>query len=215
MIETLGYLAVVIVVAAGIGSLVSSAFSDYKLSKASLQINDLASAIIKASAADDGYDDVVTKINKCISQTKAKTTSENEKDEITAKDDTVDARECRIIPSTYRVSAGKMYHAFGGEVTIGITDENDYSTGTSEKLTITFAGLNKKQCVELAMKDWLSNKLVDLYAIEINEHSWYWNTYGEDGTNPLPIRRSVVAGTGEDNGQCSSKKSNTIMWIFN
>lgn len=195
MIETLGYIAVVMVVAAGIGNLVASAYSDYKLSKASLQLGELVSAIVKASAADEGYEEVVEMIEKCETR--------NPEEE-----------GCRLIPSTYRIDKGIKYHAFGGVVTVGTTKEDEYSTGTEKKLTITFAGLNKKQCVELAMKDWIGNKLADLYAIKINYNLWYWKAY-ENDQNELPVKRSKVAGVSDNDGQCKNNIGNSIMWVFN
>ena len=193
MIETLGYLAVVMIVVGAIGNLISNAFSDYKQSKASLQLGDLVSAIVKASAADEDYTDVVEMIKKC--------NSPNSKME-----------GCRLIPSTYRVAGGKIYHAFGGEVAVGT--QSGYASGVEDKLVITFSGLNKKQCVEMSMKDWVSNKLADLYAIKINNNLWYWEAY-ENDQNKLPVTRDKVAGVGENSGQCENKKTNAIMWVFN
>ena len=200
MIETLGYIAVVMVVAAGIGNLVASAYSDYKLSKASLQLGELVSGIVKASAADADYEDVVNKVNKyCIKKTLKLPKGMSSFCSMTSSYRTITGKEC-------------MNHAFGGEACVAITNEGQ--TGTNNKLAITFAGLNKKQCVELAMKDWVGNKLADLYAIKINNNYWYWKVY-ENDQNELPVKRSKVAGIKDNDGQCKNSIGNSIMWVFN
>ena len=119
--------------------------------------------------------------------------------------DVVDNKEeLNLIPSSYKNVDGHYYHIFGGEMNVDGT----------EQLTITYDNLSKKQCVELALKDWENNRNVDLYAIIINDTSWYWPVYTSNVENSLPVKRSSVAGTGENNGQCRGD-NNTIKWIFN
>lgn len=186
MVEMMGYMAVVLTVVAAIGNLVSHAYDEFKYSKASMQVSDLAAAIVRSSAVDTDYSSVTGMVG-----------SVNDKGK-------------QIIPKSFRVVGNKIYHAFGGEVNVGVM------SGDATKFFIRFTKLKRKQCIELAMKEWQNNQSVDLYQIAVNSHYWYWSVYSDvsssDGT--LPIKRSAVAGTGSGNGQCSDN-NNTIMWVFN
>ncbi|MBR3662563.1 MAG: hypothetical protein IKN67_04715 [Alphaproteobacteria bacterium] len=182
MVEVMGYMVVVMLLAAGLGKIVAGAYGEYKFSKASLQLSDYAVAITKAAAIDATYEDVIQKINSGDSEAK------------------------KLLPSSYRVNSNKVRHAFGGEVTVGTYD--------ADKFYITFSGLEKDQCIELAMKDWINNRIVDLYTIKVNDDIWYWPIY-HAGDNALPITYAKVAGTTDDNGQCTDGDENSIMWVFN
>lgn len=194
MVEMMGYIAVVMAITVSVGYIISKVFGDYKYSKASLQLSDLANSITKAGSIEPNYADIVTMIN-------AKNNDEGKK----------------MIPSTYRVNDSgtgrKIYHAFGGLVTIG------HPNGDTLKFSIKFDNLNRNQCIELAMKDWLQNKYADLYSITVNTASWYWPAYhSASGTDKvLPIKRSAVAGVNaaSNDGVCSDATSNSIMWVFN
>ena len=63
MIEMMGYIAVVMAVTMGIGHMISSAYGDYKFSKANMQITDLANAISKAGAIEENYSLIIDMIN--------------------------------------------------------------------------------------------------------------------------------------------------------
>ena len=194
MIEMMGYIAVVMTLTVSIGYIISKAYGDYKYSKASLQLTDLANSITKAGAIEANYADIVTMIN------------------------TKDNKEgFNMIPSTYRVKDSEggrtIHHAFGGSVTIG------HPGSDTTKFAVTFNNLSRNQCIELAMKDWLQNKYADLYSITVNTASWYWPAYhSASGTDKvLPIKRSAVAGVNaaSNDGVCSDATSNSIMWVFN
>ena len=187
MIEVMGYMAAVMAVIAGVSKIITGSYNQYKLSKASIQVSDLASVIVKASTIDPNYDDTVDAI----------------------KQDTNKGR--RLLPSSFKMDNDKkIYHAFGGEATLGILND---------KFTITFTGLTREQCIELGMKEWINNKIVDLYGIDINGNQWAWPIYADttSGISALPTKRSALAGKDlNDNGQCNKPgKSNSIMWIFN
>lgn len=214
MVEMMGYMAVAISLVASVGHLVAKAFDDYKYSKAYIQLTDLVDSIVQAAAIDADYQEVVKMMNG--ESVDAKKNAEGQK----------------MIPSSYRRIGKTLYHAFGGKVTISlppvdgaidlgeaINDAED-ETAHSDKLAITFEGLNRKQCIEMSLKDWNNNKNIDLYAIIINSTNyWYWPAYTSfSGTtdNTLPVTRVAVAGTGDsDEGQCNRDKNNSIMWIFN
>lgn len=187
MIEVMGYMAAVMAVIAGVSKIITGSYNQYKLSKASIQVSDLASVIVKASTIDPDYDDIIKSI----------------------KDGTKEGR--RLLPTSFKMNESKkIYHAFGGEATLGILND---------KFTITFTGLTREQCIELGMKEWINNKIVDLYGIDINGNQWAWPIYADttSGISALPTKRSALAGKDlNDNGQCNKPgKSNSIMWIFN
>ncbi len=187
MIEVMGYMAAVMAVIAGVSKIITGSYNQYKLSKASIQVSDLASVIVKASTIDPNYDDTVDAIKQGTNKGR------------------------RLLPSSFKMDSNKkIYHAFGGETTLGILND---------KFTITFTGLTREQCIELGMKEWINNKIVDLYGIDINGNKWAWPIYADttSGISALPTKRSALAGKNlNDEGQCNkSGKSNSIMWIFN
>lgn len=187
MIEVMGYMAAVMAVIAGVSKIITGSYNQYKLSKASIQVSDLASVIVKASTVDPNYNDTVDAIKKGTDIGR------------------------RLLPSSFKMDSNKkIYHAFGGETTLGILND---------KFTITFTGLTREQCIELGMKEWINNKIVDLYGIDINGNKWTWPIYADttSGISALPTKRSALAGKDlNDEGQCNKPgKSNSIMWIFN
>lgn len=187
MIEVMGYMAAVMAVIAGVSKIITGSYNQYKLSKASIQVSDLASVIVKASTVDPNYNDTVDAIKKGTDIGR------------------------RLLPSSFKMDNNKkIYHAFGGEATLGILND---------KFTITFTGLTREQCIELGMKEWINNKIVDLYGIDINGNQWAWPIYADttSGISALPTKRSALAGKDlNDEGQCNKTgKSNSIMWIFN
>ncbi len=218
MIEMMGYLMVVMGVIIAIGKIVSSAFDNHKYSTASLQLTELVGAMVRSSAIDVDYTEVVDKVNgKC------------------EKDSTTVTVECAktIVPNTYRVVPGSnkvsIYHAFGGKVDVNIYNNDP------EKFFVTFKNLSKKQCVELALKDWRRNQYADLYAVIVNKtKAWYWPAYGgENGSTvgatsgnctgssnsvcALPVSRVMLTGKnkGDSNAQCNDDRDNEVTWIFN
>lgn len=201
MIEVMGYMAAVMAVIAGVSKIITGSYNQYKLSKASIQVSDLASVIVKASTVDPNYNDTV--------------------DAIKNGTDT----GLRLLPSSFKMDNKKIYHAFGGEVTLGHPPyENEHNNEHNtccdlNKFYIKFENLTREQCIELGMKEWINNKIVDLYGININGNKWTWPIYADttSGISALPTKRSALAGKDlNDEGQCNQPgKGNFIMWIFN
>ena len=194
MVEMIGYMAVVIAVVMSVGHIVSSAFEEHKYSQATIQLSELAGAITKASAIDPDYSEVIGKITPTI---------------------TDEGR--RILPSSFSINNNTITHAFGGEVKLGLGEG-----GENNVFYIEYDGLDRKPCIELAMKDWTKNTVINLKAIIINQNNqWYWPSYFVEGANELPVTRDAVAGV-ENWGQCctdpdnenSKCKDNTIRWLF-
>ena len=59
MVEVMGYMAAVMAIVAGISKLITGAYSEYKISKASVQLADLAGSILKSSTVDVNYENIV------------------------------------------------------------------------------------------------------------------------------------------------------------
>ena len=201
MVEMMGYMFVVLTVVVAIGNLVTNVFEEHKYSRASIQLTDLVGIIVKAAAIDPDYKDVVNMING------------------TSDDANKNAEGKKMIPYSFRIvsDGGKniLYHVFGGEakITLNPLDEED----GDNKFGITFTGLTRKQCMELAIKDWQKNQYADLYAVKINSNDvWYWPVYKASPINSLPITRAKLTGTtAEDMGLCSENgKKNQVMWVF-
>lgn len=202
MIEMMGYLMVAMGVIIAMGKIVSSAFDNHKYSTASLQLSELVGAMVRSSAIDVDYTEVVEKVQQ---------------------------GNRTLIPNTFRVAGTSIYHAFGGKVDVGLYDNNP------EKFFIRYNNLSKKQCVELALKDWRKNQYADLFAVVVNRKSyWYWQAYGNadgnainvtsgsctGGSNPtcaLPVSRVMLTGKNknDNNAQCKDNRENEVMWIFN
>ena len=197
MVEMMGYMAVMLALITMIGRIVTNAFDEYKYSKASLQLTDLADAIARAAAVEPNYSDIVKMVNG------------------THEDAAKNQQGLKIIPGTFRLVGRKILHAFGGEVKVDLPPSE---IGGNDKFAIKMEGLKKRQCVEMAMKDWSKNQNVDLYAVIINKTNyWYWPVYSGEVDNVLPVTRVKLTGTGEvgSTAQCSKEKDNDIIWVFN
>lgn len=216
MVEIMGYMVVSMFLVAGISKVVSGAYSEYKISQGSLQIADFAGTIAKASAADANYLEIVKVINGTFSS-----------DTETAK--LQKAERLRLIPKSYRLVDNTIYNTFGGEVRVSVpSDENNPvkdelgSDHPGDQFAIQFLGLDRDQCIALMTKDWMNNRVVDLYAIVLSSGGtntyWYWPIYqpSATGDKTLPVKMADVAGTGSgtnSNGLCGDE--NNIMWVFN
>ncbi|MBQ9271577.1 MAG: hypothetical protein IJ218_04875 [Alphaproteobacteria bacterium] len=218
MVEMMGYLMVMMSVIVAIGKIVTAAFNNHRYSTATTQLTELATSMVKAAALDVDYRFVIDDIN-----------GDN---------------KMNIIPSSFRIAGKKIFHVFGGEVKVGnspfqecagVTDNDGNCSGEYkervDQFQIQYTKLNKKQCVELAMKNWQKNQYTDLYAMDINGHTWFWIAYGDEKggavklaestcssdakTCAFPVSRARLSGTGgNDVGQCA-ESNNTITWVFN
>lgn len=201
MIEMLGFMSVAMVLMASVSKLIMNAYGQYKMSTASIQISDLAGVITKAAALDVDYKETVNKINSG------------------------DEEYRKLIPSSFRIRNSSdrinIFHVFGGKVEIGLGPDAASGGPDATKLSIKFYGLTRTQCIELAMKDWINNKVASLDTVVVNENNyWYWPVYHErdDTSFELPVYRSAVAGIGDaedEKGQCNKERGNTITWVFN
>ena len=212
MVEMMGYLAVVMSVVVAIGRIVSSAFDTHRYSTATLQVAELATSIVKAGAIDVDYREILADING----------SGNENGAEGAKGE----NKMNLIPSSFRRAGNKIFHVFGGTVTVGCSLFDSTTTGEEtckgkriDQFSITFDHLSKKQCTELAMKNWQANKYIDLFALRVNSTIWFWPAYGSEdassGSYVFPVKRATLTGTDDDNAVCQSGDVNTLTWVFN
>ena len=210
MVEIMGYMVVSMFLVAGIAKVISGAYSEYKISQGSLQIADFAGTIAKASAADANYLEIVNVINGTFSS-----------DTETAK--LQKAERLRLIPKSYRLVENTIYNTFGGEVRVSVPSSDDLTSDhPGDQFAIQFLGLDRDQCIALMTKEWMNNRVVDLYAIILSSGGtntyWYWPIYqpATTGDKTLPVKMADVAGTGANenaNGLCGD--DNNIMWVFN
>ena len=199
MVEMMGYLMVTMSLIVAIGSIVSSAFDNHKYSVASLQLGELVGGIVKSSAIDVDYTQVINNIN---------------------------AGKREFIPNTFRVVGTKIYHAFGGEVSVGTcaSTTSEFCKDREDKFFVVYDNLSRKQCIELALKDWSKNQYADLYALIIGSNVWYWQAYGtgdlksssgSGNVKAFQVQRSQLTGTSDtDTGACANS-GNKIIWVFN
>ena len=204
MVEMMGYLAIMMSIIVAIGKIVSNAFDTHKYSTASLQLAELVSSIVKAGAIDVDYGEIITDIKG----------GEN---------------KLNLIPSSYRRAGNKVFHVFGGEVKVDcslIADSGNDKAPCSgyrvDQFSVTFDHLSKKQCIELAMKNWGGNQYVDLFALKVNDTFWFWPAYGTDSGDDVtsankifPVKRALLTGTTDSNAVCKPSDDNVITWVFN
>lgn len=212
MVEVMGYMVVGMFLIAGVAKVVTSAYGEYKLSQASMQISDFAGTIVKASAADASYTEIVNIINGKSPDGTGSTQTDLQKKE-----------RKRLIPRSYRLvgegTSSKLYNVFGNEVKISVPSD-DFSDHPGDQFAIQFMSLDRDQCITLMSKEWTNNRVVDLYAIVLNgSHYWFWPVYhpiAESNEHALPVKMADVAGTGSGtnaDGLCANE--NNIMWVFN
>lgn len=236
MVEMMGYLAIMITVVIAMGKIVSAVFDNHRYSTATLQLTELATSIVKAAAIDVDYRCVLANFNadgtnssgdECADFQCTVANGGYTHSGLTATGDAM-----HLLPPSFRLAGKKIFHVFGGEVGICESPIEDEDGARYDQFSITFTKLSKKQCVELAMKNWQSNQYVDLYAMLINgQYWWFWNAYGDDegeavsvaegncgGTSntvcSFPVKRSILTGV-SGAGQCLDSDDNTITWVFN
>ena len=196
MVEVMGYMVVSMFLIAGVAKIVAGAYGEYKLSQAVIQLSDLAGVIVRVSAADSSYEATVNLLRSGSAEAK------------------------RLVPKSYRYdsSAGKIYNVFGGEVQISVPINPIRTDHGGDQFAIQYFGLDKEQCIALMTKEWINNRVVDLYAIALNNSNyWFWPIYHPDqylAEHTLPVQVIEVAGTGDGDGLCA-ESNNNILWVFN
>ena len=212
MVEMMGYLAVMMAVVIAIGRIVTNAFDTHRYSTATLQLTELATSIVKAGAIDVDYREILQDIN-----------GEGNENGLNGANG---ENKMNLIPSSFRRAGNKIYHVFGGTVTVGcslfvnsVSGEETCDGNRVDQFSIKFDHLSQKQCTELAMKNWQANKYIDLFALRVNGAMWFWPAYGSEdagsGNYVFPVKRVILTGTDDDNAVCQPSDNNEITWVFN
>ena len=195
MVEVMGYMVVSMFLIAGVAKIVTSAYGEYKLSQASMQLSDLAKTIVKVSAADTDY----------------RNTIENIKDYL--------PKSYRVVgDNIYNVFGGQVEirvpdYEFSGH------PGDQFSITYSELDRDQCIALMTKDWINNRVVD------LDYIRLENEKTStsgkyWYWPVYhpASSGDYELPVKMADVAGTDgktDDSGNALCLSSNKITWVFN
>ena len=201
LMEAIMFIALISVVAVAIVSTTSKMFHRYKVSRATSQVVEIQRSIAKRFAASPSYAKLTTTLIK---------------------------REKLLPPDVYWKN-NSAYHKLGGTIVISNQYQgnvsgtgsyshyvNDAGTGTTHQLdadqnnvfTITFNGLNKNDCMELAVINWDGIEYSRLITIKINTgKTFFWQDYGGK-YNMLPITMAKAKSA------CNKAKGNKIRWAF-
>ncbi len=190
-IETMGYIMVMTAVTVVIASTVSNMYYKYEISEINEELSELKKAISSRYAADGHYANI--NINDlCADRLGPRGVMPHR---TCTEDGGVERCGC---------ASTSMHHTFDGEVTLG-------SDASSDNLMfyITFAGLPKDVCAQLAVKDWNFSGRGDLDRMIINDNkTWRWQPSAEE--LPFPVDVATVAEACSQDGY-----GNKITWFFN
>lgn len=180
MVEMLGVLAIIGVLAAGAYALAGSAIGKYRISQGVAQLSSLSKGISRYYAAAGQYVDI----------------------------DVENLIKDGVPMSNMKKDANSLRHVFGGDVVVG---PQDCTTPTGEdefceSFYITFEGLYRKACIEMATMSWADTDSSRLKSIKINDTEFVWKS-SNASEKELPIS---IVDAGED---CESS-GNSITWVF-
>ncbi len=199
MIETIGYIMVMITLTVTVAMAVNSGYHKYECSVIQQQLVDLKKVIMQRYAADGQYFNVKWD-DLCAAKAGPRTLmpsricEENDKGE----------EECRC-------AFQKGMHQFDGPVQIGPADCKD-GEDYCETFFISFDELPADVCAQLALKAWDVTEGSDLERMDVNGKMWGWGfspIVKVEGGKPLP---AVVKDVSE---QCQEGYVNKITWYYN
>ncbi len=166
MVEMIGVIGVLGVLAASVWTLINSARARFRLSQGVLQLQSLEKGVSRFYASAGNYDGL--KNSNAIKE----------------------LIDNRIPPTGMATSENKLRHAFGGEVEIAnvpYANEEEYGS-SSDSFTITFKGLDKSQCREMASIVWMQSDAVSLVSIKVGDTKYVWPNYAGNGDSKvLPV----------------------------
>ena len=166
LVEVLGVLAIIAVLAVSVWSLVSSAWSRYRLSQTLAQLQSLQKGINRMYASAGKYDDLATDgIKKLLDN--------------------------NVPPKDMRAGSNALHHAMGGSVEVAPVFNNSLEGygKACDSFTITFKNLNKKACAELAAYSWIGNDSANIVSITVKATKYVWPAH-EAGEHALPIEQA-------------------------
>lgn len=184
MLEMTAVLGVAGILVAGAWKLVTHARDRQRISEATMQVQSLQKNISRFYAAKGNY---------------------NELDESGTIKKLLDEK---IIPPDLRAGESALKHVFWGDVTLKNVRYANEITNTSTSFSITFSGLSRKVCAELAAISWPEHDMSNMISIQIGENKYVWPSYAESSeTGVLPISKVDAIGA------CSGE-TNDITWEF-
>ena len=166
MVEMIGIIGILGVLAASVWALINSARARFQLSQGVLQLQSLEKGVARFYASAGNYDGLKEEgaIQKLIDN--------------------------HIPPAGMAASGSGLRHVFGGEVEIAnvpYANEEEYGS-SSDSFTITFKGLDKSQCREMASIVWMQSDAVNLVSIEVGNTKYVWPNYAGNGDSKvLPV----------------------------
>lgn len=166
MVEMIGVIGLLGVVAAGGYTLISSAMYRYRISQGVAQLQTLQKGISRLYASAGNYDAL-------------------------AASDAIKVLIDNNVPmSNMRAGSNALRHAFGGEVLIkNVENEEDE---TSDSFTITFKDLDNKQCASMAAASWGDNDSSRLVSIKVGNSNFVWPSVADnvEASGVLPVTES-------------------------
>ncbi len=206
IVETLGYIMVMIAVTVSFAAAVSRGYYRYESSAIQQELSDLKKVITIRYAADGHYNNVKWD-DLCADKAGPKSLMPS------IECDSTQGCKCKV-------QRGR--HSFDGPVDIGPADcsvQEDDDKETCLTYFIEFRELPKDICAQLASKAWDNMEGSDLERMVVSQGSnhqapktWVWQfspISEEQGDKELPPKMTDIVDA------CSSKYDNTITWYFN
>lgn len=201
LMEALMFIALISMVAMTIISVTSKMLDRYRISRATSQVTEIQRSIANRFASAPSYAKLTTTLIK----------------------------KEKLLPADVYWKGNTAYHKLGGTIVISnkyagnVSGTGSYShyvndsgSGNTHKLaedqnnvfTITFKGLSKKACMELAVINWDAIEYSRLITLKINTgKTFFYSNYGNK-YNILPVTMAKAKS------ECNKAKDNYIRWAF-
>ena len=160
MMETLGVLAIFVMLGAGAISLIGNIWDLFKQSMVVNEARDLQKAISDSYRAEGNYYKLF----------------HDEDNEWSPSGSNVEAASKPLcvekIAPFQMCSGNKLHHRLGGRVVVSpVIDGESQNCEKCEKYMLSFEGLTKRACVALAQINWYTQKKSDIFQMRINCNS--------------------------------------------
>ena len=193
MIEMIGVLGVLGVLAASAYHLVDSALNHYRISQGLIQITSLQKNVSRFFASVGNY--------KALD------------DEDTVKKLIAD----NVVPQNMKAGDDAIRHIFGGSVELKNVAYTNEDSAFSTSFSITFKGLDKRVCVEMAALTWPERDSANLLSITVGSVKYTWPVYVSNGDDEkvLPITHTMAMDVCQTEANKNSEsKQVDITWEF-
>ena len=165
LLEMMGVLAIAGILTASVWKLTDHALHRYRISRITIQVQSLQKGISRFFASKGNYNAL-------------------DEDGIVKK-----LFDNNVIPSSMRAEEGVIRHVFGGEVFLANLRYAHEASNASTGFSITFTGLSKKVCAEVATISWPENDMANMMSVKIGETKFVWPSYAStsEDVKVLPI----------------------------